>query len=260
MRIASWNINGIGARLDHVLSWLAASRPDVALLQELKCVETVFPLAAIHAAGYKAAFLGQKGYNGVAILAREEIQDVAPGLPVRARSEPEEGVAARYIEGSVGNVRVASVYVPNGMEVGCSKYGYKMAFYEDLRHHIRIHSGKPHSFVIGGDFNVAHLPADVHDPLTARGRLLYSLPERQAFRRLLHDGLTDTYRALHPAGRDYSWWDYRAGRFEANQGWRIDYVLANAAAAQTVKEAGTEPGWRGLDRPSDHVPVWCLLA
>jgi exodeoxyribonuclease-3 len=259
MLIASWNVNSLAARLGHFCDWLVVFKPDVALLQELKCTAGNFPFSAVSDAGYHAAIVGQKAYNGVAIITREPVTEVLDLLPVHERQEGETP-AARYIEATVNGVRVASVYVPNGEDVASEKYPYKLAFYRDLRRHLQSLATSDMPFVLGGDFNVAHQPLDVFDASGKENRILYSLPERQAFRRLLHDGLTDTFRALHPGSRTFSWWDYRAGRFERGDGWRIDYLLANPSAARRLTEAGIDAHWRGLERPSDHTPVWCRLS
>jgi exodeoxyribonuclease III len=260
MLIAAWNVNSISARLAHFCSWLESAKPDVALVQELKTTTENFPTSAIEAAGYQAAVLGQKAYNGVAIIARHPIENVQEHLPLRERQELSGEMAARYIEATVNGVRVASVYVPNGESATSPKFSYKMGFYQDLYTYLdnkRYEDTMP--YLLGGDFNVAHQPLDLHALPKQADRLLYTPQERTAFRRLLHLGYTDTFRALHPDERRYSWWDYRAGQFERDEGWRIDYLLASSRAMERVVEAGIDASWRGLEKPSDHTVVWCRL-
>ena len=259
MQIASWNVNSLNARLEHFLLYLRERQPDIVLLQELKATTDNVPLAAITDCGYQAAILGQKSYNGVAIIARHPIDDVREHLPVHHRTEKDDVPEARYIEATVQGVRVASVYVPNGMEPDCAKYHYKLAFYQDLRAHLQPWTQNlEQPFVLGGDFNVSHQPIDVWKAPT-KPRILYTPQERAAFRSLLHDGLYDTFRQLHPEDASHSWWDYREGRFARGEGWRIDYLLANAVAMGKITEAGIDDHWRGLEKPSDHTVVHCTL-
>jgi exodeoxyribonuclease-3 len=251
MKIAAWNVNSINARFTHLARWVEAFQPDVVLLQELKCADAGFPHLEVQALGYHAAIYGQKAYNGVAILTRTPPLAVRTGIPGFADEH------SRYIEADLAEgVTVASIYVPNGMEVGSSKFTYKLDFYAALAAYLETVRARETAYVLGGDFNVCADAIDVYDPDKWRGRIHFSLPERQALRRLLHPGLIDTFRALHPDLQQYSWWDYREGRFDRDEGLRIDYMFATAQAADRLLAAGIDPTPRGWDKPSDHTPVW----
>ncbi|MFN9789639.1 MAG: exodeoxyribonuclease III [Holosporales bacterium] len=252
LSVVSWNVNSLAARLPQVIDWLRANRPDVLLLQELKMVREAFPHDAFAELGYDAAVHGQKTYNGVAIVSRLRLEDVQQGL---GSTDTDPG-QARYIEALVdGRVRIASVYVPNGEDVGTSKYDYKMGFYKNLETLVRGIIASDEAYIIGGDFNVAASPLDTHDPEGWKDRILFSEPERAALRRLFAAGLIDTFRTLHPTRREYSWWDYRAGSFPQNKGARIDYVLASPQALSGLIHARIDSAPRANERPSDHVPV-----
>ncbi len=259
MKIATWNVNSIKARLEHLTRWLDAAKPDIALLQELKCEESSFPAMELKGLGYNAAVSGQKTYNGVAILARGRISDVTAALPGDKSDEQ-----ARYIEATVTPedgkpVRAASVYVPNGGELGSDKYAYKLRFYGRLTEHMERSLAAEQSLVLGGDFNVAPWDIDVHDPKAWRGQVLVSQPERAALRRLLNLGMTDAVRVLHPGPGQYSWWDYRNNAWPRNDGLRIDHLLLSPRAADRLSEAGIDKTPRGWDKASDHTPVWCAV-
>ncbi|MCA3270076.1 MAG: exodeoxyribonuclease III [Alphaproteobacteria bacterium] len=255
--VASWNVNSLNARLPQVVDWLRAAKPDVLLLQELKGVTESFPHEAFMELGYSAAVHGQKTYNGVAILARERIEDVRIGLD---GNDPDP-TQARYIEALIGGKRrVASVYVPNGSEPGDPKYDYKMEFYKVLTALVKDRLADEEAYFLGGDFNVAASPLDTHDPIGWQNRILFTEAERAAFARLCGAGLFDTYRLKQPQMREYSWWDYRDGSFPQNRGARIDYVLANAAALAGLADAHIDAAPRSNERPSDHTPVICSLS
>ncbi|MHB8878858.1 MAG: exodeoxyribonuclease III [Myxococcaceae bacterium] len=250
MKIATWNVNSIRARLPRVLGWLGTAQPDVLCVQELKCVDGAFPFEELEAAGYRAAVFGQKTYNGVAILARGELSGVVRGL--------EDGVddpQARVVAATVGGVRVVSVYAPNGQSVGSEAYGYKLEFYRRLRGYLdRLHR-PDEQLVVCGDFNVAPEPRDVHDPAKWEGQVLYSLPEREAHATLCAFGLVDTFRKHHEEAGRYSWWDYRMLGFPKNLGLRIDHVLATAPLAGLCTSAEIDREARKGPQPSDHAPV-----
>ncbi len=252
-KIVSWNVNSVRARLPQVLKWISQANPDILLLQELKCEEATFPREAFEDAGYNIAMAGQKTYNGVAILSKEPLEDVCVGLPGN-----EEDPQARYIEAVTGKFRVASVYVPNGMEIGCNKYDYKLAFFEHLRLHLKQRLAWNEAFVVGGDYNVAPFEIDGHNPAVFREeRILISQQERQALRRILYSGYTDAVRALHPFKTDlFSWWDYRGGAWDANRGYRIDHLLLSPEAVDLLSQAGVDTLPRGEEKASDHAPVW----
>ncbi|PKO39321.1 MAG: exodeoxyribonuclease III [Betaproteobacteria bacterium HGW-Betaproteobacteria-4] len=243
MKIASWNVNSLKVRLPHLLDWLAAAKPDALCLQELKLEDHNFPRAEIEAAGYHVAFSGQKTYNGVALLAREPIADVVCGNP----HFPDE--QKRLISGTVGDTRVICAYMPNGQEVGCDKYDYKLRWLDGL------------AVWIGecGDYNIAPDERDVHDPKRWADCILVSPPERAAFQRLIGLGLSDSFRLFEQPEKTFSWWDYRMLGFQKNQGLRIDHILLSKPLADSCTAAGVDRAPRKLERPSDHAPVWAEI-
>ena len=259
MKIATWNINSIRARILHLTTWLKEASPDVLLLQETKCLEEQFPFEPIEDLGYNVAVVGQKSYNGVAILSKQPIEDVITKLP-----GDEEDLQARYIEAVVGTTRVASVYVPNGQDLGTDKYQYKLRFFERLYTHLKTLLTHEESFVIGGDYNVAPRDADTYDPKKFQNRLLVSPAERAAFRSLTNLGIYDALRVLHPEDTSnnadfFTWWDYRQGSFEKNNGLRIDHLLLSPQAVDHLKDVGIDKETRAQEKPSDHAPLWCTL-
>lgn len=260
MRIATWNVNSVGARLPHLIKWLEEAKPDVVLLQELKCQDAAFPLEPIEDLGYNVATYGQKSYNGVAILSKFPLEDILKGLPGL-----EDDPQARYIEALIGTTRVASIYVPNGGEIGSDKFAYKQRFYEALSAHGRTLLSQNEALVWGGDYNVAPYPADMHDPsLSGSERILCSPTEQSALRRLFQEGFQDALRLVHPANSSsgeglFSWWDYRQGSFARHKGFRIDHLLLSPQASDLLHTGGVDAHVRGWERPSDHAPVWIQL-
>lgn len=255
MKIATWNVNSIKARLGHVLSWLTTAAPDVLLLQEIKCQTGDFPTAPFLDIGYSAAVLGQKAYNGVAILSRHAIEDRRTGLPGGDHDEQ-----ARYIEATIAGVRVASIYLPNGNPVDSEKFDYKLAWMERLRQHAETLLEGDEMVVLGGDYNVCPTDLDVCDPAAFAGDALCRPQSRAAFRALLHLGLTDAFRARHPdEPRRYSFWDYQNRAWPLDQGLRIDHLLLSANAADRLGRCDIDRAPRGLEKASDHVPVWCEI-
>jgi len=250
MRIASWNINSLRKRQERLLDWLDASAPDVVCLQETKCTDEQFPELALRAAGYFAVFHGQKSYNGVAILAKTEPRDVRPGL-----GDDEEDPQARVLAATLGDVRVYSIYAPNGQAVGAPAYVYKLRWYERLTRRLASESALGRTLVCG-DLNVAPNDEDVHDPELWRGSIMCSEAERAAFRALCGVGLSDTLPLLHPGESLFSWWDYRMLAFPKNRGLRIDAILAGNELAARCTGAGVEREMRKGKEPSDHAPVW----
>lgn len=251
MRIATWNVNSIRARQERLLTWLGAAKPDVLCLQELKCEESQFPLEQVRALGYHAAIHGQKTYNGVALLAREPIEDVTRGL--------EDGVEdpqSRLIGGTVRGVRVYSVYAPNGQSVGSPAYVYKLEWFARLRRVLDVRHKPGDALVVAGDFNVAPEPIDVWDPKLWEGQTLFSEAERAALAELMGFGLTDSLRALRPGEQKFSWWDYRMLGFPKNRGLRIDHLLVSAPIAERLTAADVDREARKGSQPSDHAPVW----
>ncbi len=247
----TWNVNSIRSRLGHLQQLLREQQPDVVMLQELKCEATEFPHLEIQAAGYHAALVGQKTYNGVAVLSKQLGRVVANALP-----GDDSDTQARFIDVELpGGWRAISVYVPNGQEVGSDKYAYKLNFLRRLHTYTQGLLASEAKVLIGGDYNVALTDVDVHDPKTWQGQILCSPAERQAVYGLLHQGWRDTYRQLHPDAHEYSWWDYRSGGFERNLGLRIDYILASPTACDRLQSSAILREPRGWDKPSDHAPV-----
>ena len=251
MKLATWNVNSLKVRLPHLLEFLARHSPDAVCLQETKCEDAAFPGAAIEAAGYRWAHDGQKTYNGVAILARQEPGRVSRGIPGFA------DLQKRVIAADVGGVRVVSVYCPNGQSVGSDKYDYKLRWFAALAEWLgrELAGGQP--VAVLGDYNVAPEDRDVHDPEAWRGQVLVSEPEREALRALLGLGLADAFRLFEQPEKSYSWWDYRMAAFRRNLGLRIDHVLLSAALARRCTACRIDVEPRRLERPSDHAPVVC---
>ena len=258
MKIATWNVNSISARFERFQEWIEETRPDVVLLQEIKCMSEKFPREAIEDMGYNVLVHGQKTYNGVAILSKFPLEDPIYNLP----NDPDP--QARYLEAFTKDVRVVSVYVPNGEAPGTEKYAYKMQFFDRLRDHLKGLLKHPEKLVIGGDYNVAPTDADVYSPKTWYEHILTSTPERAHFQGLLEAGLVDAVRKLHPEDATenqnwYTWWDYRQGAFHKNWGLRIDHLLLSPLAAQELKDVGVDRNYRKGLKPSDHAPLWCRL-
>jgi exodeoxyribonuclease III len=249
MKIATWNVNSVKARLPHLLDWLKAAQPDVALLQELKCLDEAFPHLEIEDLGYNCAVVGQKSYNGVAVLSKRPLEDLLEGLP-----GDQQDTQARYLEATVDGVRVASIYLPNGNPVASDKYPYKLAWMGRLEAHVRERLALEEALVLGGDYNVAPADEDVYDPKRFKDDALCRPETRRAFRRLLNLGLTEAFRALHPDPHVYSYWDY--GRaFEHDEGLRIDHFLLSPQAADRLASCEIDRSPRKREKPSDHAPV-----
>ena len=248
-KIATWNVNSLKVRLGHVLDWLAAEKPDVLALQETKTVDENFPVEQIEAAGYQAAFAGQKTYNGVATLSLAPSEEIVTDLP--GLEDPQR----RILASTIGGVRVLDVYVPNGSEVGSEKYAYKLDWLEKLRDFVSAELSRHPRLVVLGDFNIAPEDRDVHDPEAWRGKILCSDPERAALGALLDLGLSDLFRHFDQEERLYSWWDYRMMGFRRNHGLRIDLILGSKALAEACTSCRIDKEPRRRERPSDHTPV-----
>jgi exodeoxyribonuclease III len=251
--IATWNVNSVRQRTEHLLRYLRETRPDVLCLQELKCVDEAFPHAEVEAEGYNAAVHGQKGFNGVAILSKAPIE-AEPGLPGDA-----DDAQARYIEAIIPNgneiVRVASIYLPNGNPPGTEKYTYKLAFMDRLIAHAKDLLSLEEPFVLAGDYNVIPEPRDCADPAAWEGDALFLPQTRARYRSLINLGLTDALRATTDDSGLYTFWDYQAGAWQRNKGIRIDHILLSPRAADRLIAVAIEKERRGEDKPSDHVPV-----
>ncbi len=251
MRVVSWNINSLRKRLERLLHWLGETKPAVVCLQETKCNDEQFPVAALREAGYHAVFHGQKSYNGVAILATTEPHAVRIGL-----CDQVDDPQARVIAATIGELQVYSIYAPNGQAVGSTAYAYKMEWYNRLARCLRAQESGLERVLVCGDFNVAPNDEDVHDPALWRGAIMCSEEERAAFRALCGAGLSDTLRLLHPEPGLFSWWDYRMLAFPKNRGLRIDAILAGKDLAAKCTAAGIDREMRKGKEPSDHAPVW----
>jgi len=249
MRVASWNINSLRKRQDRLFAWLEAKKPDIVCLQETKCPDEQFPVLALQAAGYHSVYHGEKSYNGVAILSKNESRDVRPSLCDEV-VDPQ----ARVIAVTIDTVRVFSVYAPNGQAVGSPAYDYKLKWYARLRDCLL--KEKCAQLIVCGDFNVAPEDVDVHDPDLWRGAIMCSDGERTAFRQLCDGSFRDTLRLHHKEGGLFSWWDYRMLSFPKNRGLRIDAILASEALAKRCTTAGIDREMRKGKEPSDHAPVW----
>lgn len=254
MKIVTWNVNSVRARLENVVEWLRENQPDIVLLQETKCEDKDFPNTSFEDLGYNIALFGQKTYNGVAILAKSPIEDVSRGLPTFPEDEN-----SRYIEAVVGTTRVASVYVPNGMAVDSDKYQYKLVFLEKLRQHLANLLFYEEACIIGGDYNIAPEIRDVGQPELWEGEILCSPLERQQFQSLLHLGYYDILRLHHEGTGPFSWWDYRSGAWQRDNGLRIDHLLASPLAVNFVQSSGVDKAPRAKEKASDHAPVWCIF-
>ncbi len=258
MKIASFNINGVKARLPALLDWLSESRPDVAALQEIKSMDETFPREPIEDLGYNVVTHGQKGFNGVAILSRRPIEDVERGLP----GDPDDA-QARWIEATVsgdsGAVRVCCLYLPNGNPAPGPKFDYKLAWMERLRDRAQALLESEEIGVLAGDWNVIPQAEDAARPEAWRDDALFRPESRAAFRRIVNLGYTDAFRALHPEPGRYTFWDYQAGAWRKNDGIRIDHLLLTPQAADRLVDCDIEADIRGRPKPSDHAPIWAEL-
>jgi exodeoxyribonuclease-3 len=254
MKIATWNVNSIRARQVRLLAWLQKAQPEVVCLQELKVTGDAFPYEAMQQAGYCAAVYGQKTYNGVAILSRRELSDVERGLP--GLHDPQ----ARLLSAEVEGIRVFSTYVPNGETVGSEKYAYKIRWMEHFRQHLGRRFRPSEPMAVCGDFNVARDEKDVARPAVWAGTVLFHQEVREEMEQMLAWGLRDVFRAHHPEGGLYSWWDYRRLAFPKNDGLRLDYVLATEPLAECCTGAEIDREQRKGEKPSDHAPVIAVFA
>lgn len=257
MRIATWNVNSVNARLETVVGWVGSARPDVVCLQEIKCVDERFPAEAFEALGYNVATHGQKTYNGVALLSRSPLEDIRRGLP----GDPEDA-QARYIEAVISGpvpVRVASIYLPNGNPPDTEKFDYKLAWMRRLNAHARELLSHEEVLALAGDYNVIPEAEDCADPRAWAGDALFRPESRAAFRALKWLGLTDAYAQAGGGPGGYTFWDYQAGAWPRNDGIRIDHVLISPQAADRLAGCEIHRAVRGGEKPSDHVPVEVTL-
>ena len=258
MKIASWNVNGIKARIDAVRTWLSSAAPDIVLLQETKCTDDAFPRLEFEGMGYNLAVHGQKGFNGVALFSKLPFDEVAPGLA----GDPED-VQARYLEAVVslptGVLRIVNIYLPNGNPPGTDKFAYKLAWMTRLKDRMKGLLALEEPMLIGGDFNVIPAPEDVYAPEAWRGDALFRPETRAHFHALLNLGLTDAFRACHDDPNRYTFWDYQAGAWQKNHGLRIDHILLSPQAADRLISCEIDAAPRAWEKPSDHVPVILTL-
>lgn len=256
MKIASFNVNSIRARLPNIIDWLAAFSPDVVCLQEIKAQDEQFPTAEIEAAGYHAAVVGQKSYNGVAILSRTPIITRLRALP-----GDEEDEQARYVEVETeSGFIVGGLYLPNGNPVPGPKFDYKLAWMDRLIDHAQALLRTEQPFVLCGDYNVIPTDADVYDPRAMAGDALGRPESKDRLYRLLNLGLTDSFRVFDPRPGQFSYWDYQRGAYDKDHGWRIDFILASPQAADRLTGAGIDRSPRAQEKASDHTPVWAEFA
>ncbi len=250
MKIATWNINSIRIRVPRLVRYLEQRNPDVLCLQETKVTDDQFPYEPIRALGYECCVHGQKSYNGVAILARAEAAEVVKSLP-----GDDADAQCRLLAATIHGVRVINIYAPNGSEVGSDKYAYKLEWYRRLRGHLDASLNPETEVLICGDYNIAPEDRDVWDVEQWRDQILFSEPEKQAFRNLMEWGLTDALRIHHADGGIYTWWDYRAGAFHRGWGLRIDHILVSAPLARRCVSVEVDRDERKGEKPSDHAPV-----
>ena len=259
MKITTWNINGVKARLETAVAYLRQESPDVICLQEIKSVDEGFPAEAFQELGYNVATHGQKGFNGVAILSKTPLEDVTRGLP-GDDSDPQ----SRWIEALVPHgdfmIRVVSLYLPNGNPIGTEKFSYKLAWMQRLKRHTENLLAEEVPLILAGDFNVIPEPVDAKRPEAWTQDALFQPESRQAYRALVHLGLTDAVRACHPEPGIYTFWDYQAGAFQKDDGIRIDHMLLSSQAAEHLRSSGIDKFTRAAEKPSDHVPVWIELS
>lgn len=249
MKLATWNINSLRVRLEHVLRWLERAQPDVLALQETKIKDDDFPVDAFEPLGYFAVSNGQPGYNGVAVVAKQ------PPALVSTEIDGFVDTQRRLLGVTFGPLRVLNLYVPNGQNLLSEKYEYKLAWLDALREHLASELARHPYLAVVGDFNIAPDDRDVHNPLAWQGKVLCSPRERAALAALEQVGLGDVFRLFEQPEKSFSWWDYRAGAFRRNQGLRIDLILASKQLGKACTACRIDPEPRGWERPSDHAPV-----
>lgn len=260
MNIVTWNINGVRARINVLVQWLNEYNPDVVLLQEIKSINETFPEEAVEECGYNIYLHGQKGFNGVALLSKLPLEDVVCGL-----EGDENDTQARWIEATLvtekSAVHVCNLYLPNGNPVPGDKYDYKLAWMNRLYHRAQALLELEEPVLIAGDYNVIPAPQDAKNISRWTDDALYLLESRKSFRRILNAGYVDAFRIMYPEQQDaYSFWDYTGGSWEKNNGIRIDHVLLNSYCADKLQQCHIQSNMRAVEKPSDHVPVWCQLA
>jgi exodeoxyribonuclease-3 len=257
MKLATFNLNGIRARLPRLLEWLDREKPDIVCLQELKCADEALPIADVDAAGYGAVWHGQKGFNGVAILARRDTPKLRRvGLP----GDPDDS-HSRYIEAEVEGLVVGSIYLPNGNPVGTEKCEYKLRWMDRMRAHAEELLAEERPVVLAGDWNVVPEDRDVFSVRATQHDALLQPETRSAWRKILHQGWTDALRTTFPTeDKLYTFWDYTAGCWQRDAGFRIDHLLCSPEAADRLRGAGVDKWARAQEKASDHAPTWVELS
>ncbi|MCA9726222.1 MAG: exodeoxyribonuclease III [Candidatus Eisenbacteria bacterium] len=253
MRIATWNVNSIRARLPRLQEWLGARQPDVLCVQETKCTDDEFPEQEVREMGYEVAFHGQKTYNGVALLSKHPISNVIRGFPG-------DGEEARFISGRIRDVQIASVYVINGETVGSEKYARKLEWLKKLRDHLNKTCAADVPWMLAGDFNITFDDRDVYDPAKWHERIFCTTRERDALKAIVDLGCRDALRKYHHRNGIYTWFDFRTGGYQRGQGLRIDHVLVSTPLFKALRDVEVDLAERGAEKPSDHAPVIATLA
>ncbi|HYJ91810.1 MAG TPA: exodeoxyribonuclease III [Pyrinomonadaceae bacterium] len=250
MKIATWNVNSINARMPHLLGWLAEAQPDVVCVQETKCVDEGFPYQELHDAGYLSAFYGQKSYNGVAILSKYDLDDVQKNFPDDDDESPKRLIAA-----TIKGVRIVNTYIPNGTELWTDKFTFKLDWIQRLRKYFDATCDHNGYVLLCGDFNVAPEESDVWNVGAWEGKLHFTKTERAAMHYVKQWGFVDVFRKLNGNVKEFSWWNYREGAWQRNHGLRIDHIWTSPALAEKCAACWIDKSPRALEKPSDHTPV-----
>ncbi|BAY39198.1 exodeoxyribonuclease III [Nostoc sp. NIES-2111] len=256
MKVATWNVNSIRTRLEHVIDWLKQNPVDVLCLQETKVLDADFPRSPLESLGYNLYISGQKAYNGVALISQQPLTDVTSGFtPILPDIEPLWDEQKRVITGVLDGVRIVNLYVPNGSAIASEKYEYKLRWLTVLREYLRSLLLLQPAICVCGDFNIALEDIDIHEKVKAENHIMASPAERQALRDVLELGFADAFRKFTSEGGHFSWWDYRAASFRRNQGWRIDHHYLTPVLYEQAKSCIIDISPRKLTQPSDHTPV-----
>lgn len=259
MKIATFNINGVKARLPRLLEWLDEFSPDVACLQEIKSIDDNFPRMEFEERGWHVETFGQKSFNGVALISRYPIEDIHRALPAMDGGPEEEDVQARYIEATIKGVRIASIYLPNGNPQPGPKFDYKISWMDRLIKRAEYLLTLEMPVVLAGDYNVIPHDEDCHNPAAWVDDALTQPESRQRLRSIINLGYLDALRQIKPTGAAYSYWDFQRGAWQKDQGIRIDHLLLSPQAADLLKDCQVDRVPRGKEKPSDHTPVWVEL-
>ena len=258
MLIASWNVNSVRTRLDHVLAWLQTHQPDLLCLQETKVDDPLFPQTAFESIGYHVSFHGQKSYNGVAMISRVPLEDVRCGFIGELADDPEAselGEQKRVISALLDGVRVVNLYVPNGSSLTSDKYPYKLKWLNCLKRYRKAARERDEPLCIVGDFNISMEARDIHDPERLTGGIMATDAERTALQAALGEGMVDVFRVFEPDAGHWSWWDYRSGAWNRDSGWRIDHIYLSEDLLDMARSCVIHKQERGKEQPSDHAPV-----